>query len=169
MVVNMSKNLFEELGINLNSMTAPEIEAKLNTIKESLDSSYKQTMKNIDDAIHDAAKDDFKKVSEIQKSIDDENAVIEAIDSKINKLMQEQNTHYDKKRNYEWDIKHLTDAIYARPEIIKLGEQRKGIRDKYNNYIKLLDREARKIVSANIRNDLINSIKSVKQIESKKK
>lgn len=158
----MAKNLFEELGLNVSHMSAPAIEEQLNNIKDSLEKSYKDTLANIDKEIHEVAKDKYGEIDKINLKIAKENDIIEEYKHKISELEKEKNKHWNVRSEYYGSVSFIEKEISQMPEVKDFRNQKEMISNKFTGYMKLLERESKKIVSQNIKNDLINNLKTLK-------
>ena len=161
--------VLQELGIDITKMSAPEVQEKLLAIKNQLETSFRDAIADIENRIHEAALDYYKEIDSFRMQIEKAEKAIEDYNSRIQALKDERSNHVVIRNNSEdaiYDVERMIDSV---PAVIELRKQMKRTKDRYEEYTKLLDREMKRLTSEYVRMDLVNSLKSMKQIENKVK
>ena len=161
--------VLQELGIDITKMSAPEVQEKLLAIKNQLETSFRDAIADIENRIHEAALDYYKEIDSFRMQIEKAEKAIEDYNSRIQALKDERSNHVVIRNNSEDAIRDVERMIDSVPAVIELRKQMKRTKDRYDEYTKLLDRELKRLTSEYVRMDLVNSLKSMKQIENKVK
>ena len=161
--------VLQELGIDITKMSAPEVQEKLLAIKNQLETSFRDAIADIENRIHEAALDYYKEIDSFRMQIEKAEKAIEDYNSRIQALKDERSNHVVIRNNSEDAIRDIERLIDGVPAVIELRKQMKRTKDRYEEYTKLLDREVKRLTSEYVRMDLVNSLKSMKQIENKVK
>ena len=161
--------VLQELGIDITKMSAPEVQEKLLAIKNQLETSFRDAIADIENRIHEAALDYYKEIDSFRMQIEKAEKAIEDYNNRIQALKDERSNHVVTRNNSEDAIRDVERMIDSVPAVIELRKQMKRTKDRYEEYTKLLDREMRRLTSEYVRMDLVNSLKSMKQIENKVK
>ena len=159
--------VLQELGIDITKMSAPEVQEKLLAIKNQLETSFRDAIADIENRIHEAASDYYKEIDSYRMQIEKAEKAIEDYNSRIQALRDERSNHVVIRNNSEDAIRDVERMIDSVPAVIELRKQMKRTKDRYEEYTKLLDREMKRLTSEYVRMDLVNSLKSMKQIENK--
>lgn len=161
--------VLQELGIDITKMSAPEVQEKLLAIKNQLETSFRDAIADIENRIHEAALDYYKEIDSFRMQIEEAQKAIEDYNSRIQALRDERSNLVVIRNNSENAIRDVERMIDSVPAVIELRKQMKRTKDRYEEYTKLLDREMKRLTSEYVRMDLVNSLKSMKQIENKVK
>ena len=159
--------VLQELGIDITKMSAPEVQEKLLAIKNQLETSFRHAIADIENRIHEAAPDYYKEIDSYRMQIEKAEKAIEDYNNRIQALRDERSNHVVARNNSEDAIRDVERMIDSVPAVIELRKQMKRTKDRYDEYTKLLDREVKRLTSEYVRMDLVNSLKSMKQIENK--
>ena len=159
--------VLQELGIDITKMSAPEVQEKLLAIKNQLETSFRDAIADIENRIHEAALDYYKEIDSFRMQIEKAEKAIEDYNNRIQALRDERSKHVVTRNNLEDAIRDVERMIDSVPAVIELRKQMKRTKDRYDEYTKLLDREVKRLTSEYVRMDLVNSLKSMKQIENK--
>ena len=159
--------VLQELGIDITKMSAPEVQEKLLVIKNQLETSFRDAIADIENRIHEAAPDYYKEIDSYRMQIEKAEKAIEDYNNRIQALKDERSKHVVTRNNSEDAIRDVERMIDSVPAVIELRKQMKRTKDRYDEYTKLLDREVKRLTSEYVRMDLVNSLKSMKQIENK--
>ena len=159
--------VLQELGIDTSKMSAPEVQDKLIAIKNQLETSFKDTLKEIDNKIHEVASDYYKQINSYQLQVEKEEKTIKDFIDRIEVLKDKKYEHIDTRDNLMGFIDEIKSTIDSLPAVVALRKQETKTAEKFNEYVKILDREVKRLTSEYVRMDLVNSLKSMKQIENK--
>jgi len=161
--------VLKELGIDITKMSAPEVQERLLAIKNQLETSFRDTITDIENRIREAASDYYKEIDSYQMQIEKEDKRIEEYNKQIDALRNDRNEHVVKRTDLYVAVRDVQKTIDNMSVVMELRKQMKKIKDRYDEYTKLLDKEVKRLTSEYVRMDLVNSLKSMKQIENKVK
>ena len=161
--------VLQELGIDITKMSAPEVQEKLLAIKNQLETSFRDAIADIENRVYEAVPDYYKEIDSYRMQIEKAEKAIEDYNNRIQALRDERSNHVVIRNNSEDAIRDVERMIDSVPAVIELRKQMKRTKDRYDEYTKLLDREVKRLTSEYVRMDLVNSLKSMKQIENKVK
>ena len=175
MVVKKKKqNLLEKMGINV--MDAQNIQEKLEELRKTLES---EMVKNVEQLTAEQRKlfDPVRgELDNYEKSIEKLDSQVEKLWDKRAKLMDEvdkiTNEYYTRKNEIsevEKKKKELENTIKNTPEYDSYQVAINNIRERYDQYVKLLEQEAKRLLSQKIREELVQfaTISQAKALENK--
>ena len=155
----MSK-ILKELGIDPTKMSALDIQDKLNVVKDKLQSSFKDVIKSIDDQIKKIGKTEFQQIDVLQHTSD-------VIDQEIKTLQTQLSEQWKMYYAVQDEIRNNERLIHNKPQVQTLEQQKAETQAKFYEYTKLLDKEVKRLTSKYIKNDLLESLKTINLLENK--
>ncbi len=175
MVVKKKKqNLLEKMGINV--MDAQNIQEKLEELRKTLES---EMVKNVEQLTAEQR----KLFDPIREELDNYEKSIEKLESQVEKLWDKRaklteqvekitNEYYTRKREIsgiQEKKEELENTIKNTPEYDSYRVAINNIRDKFDKYVKLLEQEAKRLLSQKIREELVQfaTISQAKALENK--
>ena len=161
--------VLQELGIDITKMSAPEVQERLLAIKNQLETSFRDTITDIENRIREAASDYYKEIDSYQMQIEKEDKRIEEYNKQIDALRDDRYQHVVTRNDLYGAVRDVQKMIDNISVVMELRKQMKKTKDRYDEYTKLLDKEVKRLTSEYVRMDLVNSLKSMKQIENKVK
>ena len=173
-VKKKKQNLLEKMGINV--MDAQNIQEKLEELRKTLES---EMVKNVEQLTAEQR----KLFDPIREELDNYEKSIEKVESQVEKLWDKReklteqvdkitNEYYTRKRELseiQEKKEELENTIKNTPEYDSYQVAINNVRDRFDKYVKLLEQEAKRLLSQKIREELVQfaTISQAKALENK--
>ena len=157
-----------ELGIDPSKMNALEVEDKLQEVKQKLREGFEAAQKETADKEREIAKKQYESIDSLDKLIARQREIKNGIQKKIDELEERLELVKDLIRNLEskeWDLR---EEIGEMPEVIELRNNASRMKVRFDDYMDILEKEAKSLTKYYVRKDLSDAVKSMKQLGVKK-
>jgi len=157
-----------ELGIDPSKMSALEVEDKLQEVRQKLREGFEAAQKEIETKEREIAKKQYDAIDSLDKLIAPQEEIRDSIQKRIDELRKELEPVKDYIRDLaskEWDLR---EEIGKMPEVIELRNNASRMKVRFDDYMDILDKEAKSLTKYYVRKDLSDAVKSMKQLEVKK-
>jgi len=158
----------KELGIDPSKMSALEVEDKLQEVRQKLREGFEAAQKEIETKEREIAKKQYDAIDSLDKLIAPQEEIRDSIQKRIDELRKELEPVKDYIRDLaskEWDLR---EEIGKMPEVIELRNNASRMKVRFDDYMDILDKEAKSLTKYYVRKDLSDAVKSMKQLEVKK-
>jgi len=157
-----------ELGIDPSKMNALEVEDRLQEVKQKLREGFEAAQKEIETKEREIAKKQYDAIDSLDKLIAPQEEIRDSIQKRIDELRKELEPVKDYIRDLaskEWDLR---EEIGKMPEVIELRNNASRMKVRFDDYMDILDKEAKSLTKYYVRKDLSDAVKSMKQLGVKK-
>jgi chromosome segregation ATPase len=157
-----------ELGIDPSKMSALEVEDKLQEVRQKLREGFEAAQKEIETKEREIAKKQYDAIDSLDKLIAPQEEIRDSIQKRIDELRKELEPVKDYIRDLaskEWDLR---EEIGKMPEVIELRNNASRMKVRFDDYMDILDKEAKSLTKYYVRKDLSDAVKSMKQLGVKK-
>ncbi len=154
-----------ELGIDPSKMSALEVEDKLQEVRQKLREGFEAAQKEIETKEREIAKKQYDAIDSLDKLIAPQEEIRDSIQKRIDELRKELEPVKDYIRDLaskEWDLR---EEIGKMPEVIELRNNASRMKVRFDDYMDILDKEAKSLTKYYVRKDLSDAVKSMKQLE----
>jgi chromosome segregation ATPase len=158
----------KELGIDPSKMSALEVEDKLQEVRQKLREGFEAAQKEIETKEREIAKKQYDAIDSLDKLIAPQEEIRDSIQKRIDELRKELEPVKDYIRDLaskEWDLR---EEIGKMPEVIELRNNASRMKVRFDDYMDILDKEAKSLTKYYVRKDLSDAVKSMKQLGVKK-
>ena len=157
-----------ELGIDPSKMNALEVEDKLQEVKQNLREGFEAAQKEMETKEHEIAKRQYDAIGDLDKLIASQEEVRDEIKNKIDELNKKLEPVIDGIKDMEnrrWDLRVEISDI---PEVDDLRNNASRMKERFRDYMDILEKEAKSLTKFYVRKDLSDAVKSMKQLGVKK-
>jgi chromosome segregation ATPase len=154
----------KELGIDPSKMSALEVEDKLQEVRQKLREGFEAAQKEIETKEREIAKKQYDAIDSLDKLIAPQEEIRDSIQKRIDELRKELEPVKDYIRDLaskEWDLR---EEIGKMPEVIELRNNASRMKVRFDDYMDILDKEAKSLTKYYVRKDLSDAVKSMKQL-----
>ena len=157
-----------ELGIDPSKMNALEVEDKLQEVKQKLREGFEAAQKETADKEREIAKEQYDAIDSLDKLIASQREIKNGIQKKIDELEERLELAKDLIRDLEYKQRDLRNEIEKIPEVVTLRKNAYRMRVRFDDYMDILEKEAKSLTKYYVRKDLSDAVKSMKQLGVKK-
>ena len=164
-----------ELGIDPSKMNALEVEDKLLEVKQKLREGFEAAQKEMETKEREIAKKQYDAIESLGKLIapqveiqDDFNKRIDELTERIDELTKKLEPVKDLISDLQNDQWKLREEIGEIPEVVELRNNATRMRERFRDYMDILEKEAKSLTKFYVRKDLSDAVKSMKQLGVKK-
>ena len=157
-----------ELGIDPSKMNALEVEDKLQEVKQKLREGFEAAQKETADKEREIAKKQYESIDSLDKLIAPQREIKNGIQKKIDELEEKLEPVKDLIRDLEYKQRDLRNEIEKIPEVVTLRKNAYRMRVRFDDYMDILEKEAKSLTKYYVRKDLSDAVKSMKQLGVKK-
>jgi chromosome segregation ATPase len=158
----------KELGIDPSKMSALEVEDKFQEVKQKLREGFEAAQKEIETKEREIAKKQYDAIDSLDKLIAPQEEIRDSIQKRIDELRKELEPVKDYIRDLGSKVWDLREEIGKMPEVIELRNNASRMKVRFDDYMDILDKEAKSLTKYYVRKDLSDAVKSMKQLEVKK-
>ena len=157
-----------ELGIDPSKMNALEVEDKLQEVKQKLREGFEAAQKEMETKEREIAKKQYESIDSLDKLIAPQVEIRDDIKKRIDELTKKLKPVMDLISDLQNDQWKLRREIGEIPEVVTLRKNAYRMRVRFDNYMDILEKEAKSLTKFYVRKDLSDAVKSMKQLGVKK-
>ena len=157
-----------ELGIDPSKMNALEVEDKLQEVKQKLREGFEAAQKEMETKEREIAKKQYDAIESLGKLIAPQVEIRDDINKRIDELTKKLKPVKDLIWDLEYKQRDLRKEIGEIPEVVELRNNATRMRERFRDYMDILEKEAKSLTKFYVRKDLSDAVKSMKQLGVKK-
>ena len=157
-----------ELGIDPSKMNALEVEDKLQEVKQKLREGFEAAQKEMETKEREIAKKQYDAIETLGNLIASQVEIRDDINKRIDELTKKLELVKDLISDLQNDQWKLRKEIGEIPEVVELRNNATRMRERFRDYMDILEKEAKSLTKFYVRKDLSDAVKSMKQLGVKK-
>ena len=157
-----------ELGIDPSKMNALEVEDKLQEVKQKLREGFEAARKETADKEREIAKKQYDVIQSLNGFLESKKEERYVMEKKIRELQEKLKPINSDIADLQDKVWKLREEIGEMPEVIELRNNASRMKVRFDDYMDILEKEAKSLTKYYIRKDLSDAVKSMKQLGVKK-
>ena len=157
-----------ELGIDPSKMNALEVEDKLQEVKQKLREGFEAARKETADKEREIAKKQYDVIQSLNGFLESKKEERYVMEKKIRELQEKLKPINSDIADLQDKVWKLREEIREMPEVIELRNNASRMKVRFDDYMDILEKEAKSLTKYYIRKDLSDAVKSMKQLGVKK-